>query len=301
MAPIARKRGMVLLYAVSVFAIIASIGLTIMDSGEFFVSNVRTDYHMMVAQNAALSGIAYGEATIQRMLDLASGNLPGGPRFDDVDTTGNPHVPTPAWAGRDFASAPFVYAPLLGAQASISSLSPAAPGSPGNPTILPAPPNTDAWTMSWTMELKDNIETVRARFRIELRECAYPTRIPGYPAPNQPYVGAGSTLPNNGNTVGCADYLYDMNLLRTDFFWRNGSPYKPAVNKQAFGILVVNDFYTMYTMRVEGESVIRGTPGGPFDTTAARVIAKETFTFRSDSPNRLFPVAFWYHDPARGY
>lgn len=293
------KRGMVLLYAITVFAVIASIGVTIMDSGEFFVANVRTDYHMMVAQNAALSGIAYGEATIQRMMDLATG-IPSmrPPLFED--NTGGAHVSTPAWAGRDFASAPFVYVPLLGSQLVVSSTQPASPGSPGNPNVTPAPPNTTAWTMSWTQEARGGAESVRARFRIELRECSKPIRVPGYPPPPQPYVGAGSALPINGGVLGCADYLYDMNLLRTDFFWQNGSPYKPAVNKQAFGIKTVNDFYSMYTMRVEGEAVVPGA-GGNFDTTAARVIAKETFTFRSDNPNRVFPIAFWYHDPARGY
>lgn len=287
------KRGMVLLYAVSVFAIIASIGLSIMDSGEFFVANTRTDYPMMVAQNAALSGMAYGEATIQRMLALAQDGT-----FGDNSSPGNLHVSCPAWAGRDFSSAPFVYVPLLGAQRAISSTLPALPGSPGNPTTLPAPPNTDAWTMSFTVENRGGAESMRARFRIELRECSRPTRIPGYPLPPPvPFVDSSG----GANPPGCADFLYDMNLLRTDFFWQRGSPYKPAVNRQAFGLLFVNDFYLMYTMRVEGEAVVRSAPGGPFDTTAARVVAKETFTFRPDSPNRLFPVAFWYHDPARGY
>lgn len=273
------SKGLVLLYAITVFSIIAAIGLSILESGETFVGNVQTDMYVIVAQQAALSGLAYGEATIQEMLNMSTQG-----RFIGSSSG----VPVPAWAGRrPVVGDPYTYVPLLGIKDPTNANS--------NPNALPiTTANTEAWTYTWTTEMRGGVEVQKSRFRIELRECSMPfAPAPATPGPRPPFP----------LKIGCGENLYDENMLRLDFLFAGSSPFKPPINNpQAFGLQHAPDSFFMYTMRVEGEALalLNSGPANTFEVRA-RVVVKEPFTFKSDVPRRMFPQAFWYQDLQQGY
>lgn len=285
------RRGLVLLYAIAVFSTITAIALTLLDSGEYFLGTTTTDAHTAVAQNAALSGLAYGEAMIQRMIEHSlwpscptppdpvfpsppfqtTPCAPGGNRFPCG--TGACNTPMPAWAGRRPSSN--IYVELTG-----SAYDPALTA-----FVLPndqRPAGQQAVSYTWTTAVVPGgppVEKERARFSIELRECAIP----------------------NPATAGCRSNLFDLNLFRNGTFFPTGSSvFTPNPQSGSGGAPESRSF--LYTMRVEGEALALDSSTTTF-VTMARVVVKEPFTIGpSSGPSvRMFPQAFWYHNLNRGY
>ena len=288
------KRGLVLLYSITVFAVIAAIGLTLLESGEAFVGTGKADLQAVIAQQAAFSGLAYGESLLQGMMNLASRGA------WTRSGSGRQWVGPPSWAGRKpITGQPYFYVPLMGARDGAGNT--LAPGNPGNPNAFPCAgcpigPNLNAVSYTWTVDARGGAEVERALFRIELRECSKPFAVGSLAYPQ-------GSAPNPTVVPGCGDLLFDENLMRQDFLFSTGSPYKPTANVQAFGLnpAAVSDLAFFYTLRVEGEAQFKDPATGAF-VAAARVVVKEPFTFKDNQPTRLIePQAFWFQDMTRGF
>jgi hypothetical protein len=267
------RRGLVFLYAISVFTVIAAIGMTILESGENFVDLAQGDIYNVAAQQAALSGMAYGEAMIWRLLHIRDpllgnpdGTVAPRPRFP-----GAAAVPMPFWAGAKPAT-PYGYIALQGW---------------GWDALAP---NDQAARYTFVHEMAGTAVGSPARllgqFRIELRDCSVETPT----------------------TPGCVDDLFDMNLRRNGIFWPNQSsnnkpsqPLLPVTNPGAPPAIPVRDTAFLYTMRVEGLTLRVNDDGSR--TRVAHCALKQAFSFtEGSSPEFEFsPQAFWYHSLQRGY
>jgi hypothetical protein len=269
------RRGLVFLYAISVFTVIAAIGITIIESGDSFVDLAKSDIHAVAAQQAALSGMAYGEALIWRMLMIRDTSRFNDPRHN-VNFDGSPghpgfppqgYVPMASWLGADPVPATGgnnIYVPLQGA---------------AHATLTP---NVLATTYTYVHEAPPGADPrLLGRFRIELRDCSLET-----PPASDPT---------------CINDLFDQNMIRNGIFFQAGtSRYKPKELQS--GSIPVADSAILYTMRVEGESLLITEPGQP-PTRMAHVVMKQSFSFLAgNNPQYEFiSQAFWYHTLQRGF
>lgn len=257
-----RRRGLVLLYAVTVFSVIAAIGITLLDSGEAFLNSANTDVHLLVAQQAALSGLAYGEAMIQAMLNQKDNSA-----YDHAGPV--PYVSMPSWAGRRPSGNLYLYQPLYGAR-------PTLPSGISDPAFGSVVANTSAVTYTFQQSANE-----RYVFRIELRDCS---------------------IPNPGTAGCLANLFDENLMRNGLFFQGGVSPYKGSPNSQQFQFAlpppqnIPTDSSFLYTLRVEGEAQFNHPTLGW--RQMAFVVAKEPFKF--DAHN-ILPQAFWYQDIQRGY
>jgi hypothetical protein len=139
------RGGLVLLYSVGVFAIIAAIGLSSLGAGSLVVETNQQDMYAQVALQAVYSGQAYAEALFWRLLQLV-GRPPAVPSNFPCTGAGDCALPMPGWMGRVPTGGPYRYVELTRSQ------------------------------YQWTQQRVQGGTTVKlaSRFRVLLAECSDP-------------------------------------------------------------------------------------------------------------------------------